>query len=274
MSDDELQSQIATAEAYEAFFVPALIQEWASRVADAARIQPGDKVLDVACGTGVLARAAALRVGTGGTVVGLDRHPGMLEVARRLASGIEWRQGTAESLPYADETFDAVVCQFGLMFFADRSRALREMTRVLVNNGRLAVAVWDHLKNIPAFKVEAEVVERVAGPSAANGMRAPFALGDRDELTSLLAHANADVGSASISTQRGKARFPSVRSLLEADIKGFLPLAGIQLTEDQMRQIISDGEQALRPYVAPDGTLVFDTSAHVATWTKGHVGAS
>ena len=161
MSDNELQTRIATAEAYEEFFIPALIREWASRVIDAARIQPGDKVLDVACGTGIVARTAAQRVGSGGTVAGLDRNPSMLEVARRMATGIEWRQGEAESLPYSDETFDAVVCQFGLMFFTDRPLALREMMRVLVNHGRLALTVWDRLESMPAFAAEIEVVERI-----------------------------------------------------------------------------------------------------------------
>lgn len=149
MNDNELQTQIATAEAYEEFFIPALIKEWASRVIEAARIQPGDKVLDVACGTGIVARTAAQRVGSGGTVAGLDRNPGMPEIARRMATGIDWRQGEAESLPYSDETFDAVVCQFGLMFFSDRSLALREMMRVPANKGRLALTVWDRLESMP-----------------------------------------------------------------------------------------------------------------------------
>jgi hypothetical protein len=158
------------------------------------------------------------------------------------------------------------------MFFTDRSRALREMMRVLVNNGRLVLIVWDRLESIPAFAAEVEVVERIAGSAAADALRAPFLLGDRDELTVLLADAGLE--SASITTQRGKAQFPSVRSLLEADIKGFLPLGGIQLLEAQIQQIFAEGEHALSRYVTPNGTLVFDTSVHIIAATKNNVGIS
>ncbi len=135
MSDPSFQAQADAAAVYEEFFVPALFQEWAYRVADAVPLRPGDRVLDVACGTGVLARAVAARVSPGGSVAGLDMNPGMLTVAGRVAPAIAWRQGAAESLPYADASFDAVVSQFGLMFFADRQTALREMMRVLAPGG-------------------------------------------------------------------------------------------------------------------------------------------
>jgi ubiquinone/menaquinone biosynthesis C-methylase UbiE len=89
-----------------------------------------------------------------GSVSVLDANPGMLAVAARLAPGVEWRQGTAESLPYSDQSFNAVVRQFGLMFFTDRRQALREMLRVLAPGGHLAVAVWDSLANTPAYAAE------------------------------------------------------------------------------------------------------------------------
>src|SRR5690349_11174821 len=111
------------ADVYEAFFVPALFQEWAPRVADAAAIQPGQRVLDVACGTGVLARSVAERAGPSGAVTGVDVNAGMLAVAQRTAAAIDWRQGRAESLTFPDDSFDAVVSQFGLMFFEDRQAA-------------------------------------------------------------------------------------------------------------------------------------------------------
>src|SRR5688500_232640 len=115
MSDPTLQPQIDAAKAYEQLFVPALFAQWAPKVLNAARLEAGQRVLDVACGTGVLAREALRRVGSSGHVTGIDAVPGMLAVAKQLAPNIEWRQGTAESLPFADGSFDAVVSQFGLM---------------------------------------------------------------------------------------------------------------------------------------------------------------
>jgi SAM-dependent methyltransferase len=131
MPSPDSQPLIDAASTYEALFVPALFQQWAPRVADVAKIESGDRVLDIACGTGVLAREAARRTGRSGRVVALDPNAGMLAVARSLAPGIEWRDGTAEALPFPDRSFDVVVCQFGLMFFSDRDKAVREMLRVM-----------------------------------------------------------------------------------------------------------------------------------------------
>src|SRR4051812_79747 len=117
MDDAGRQAQVAGARAYQALFVPALIGAFAPIVADAAAIVSGDRVLDVACGTGVLACEVAARAGAAGEVVGLDVNPGMLAVARERSPAIAWHEGAAESLPFPDRSFDAVVSQFGLMFF-------------------------------------------------------------------------------------------------------------------------------------------------------------
>ena len=106
-------------------FVPTLFAQWAPMVCDAAEITAGQQVLDVACGTGIVARAAADRAGPG-NVIGVDLNDAMLTVARRVRPDITWRQGDASALPFPDGTFDAVVCQMALMFFPDRARALRE----------------------------------------------------------------------------------------------------------------------------------------------------
>lgn len=116
MSESVIQTQIDAAMAYETLFVPALFGQWAPIVAETAQISHGQKVLDVACGTGILAREAAARTGDDGIVIGLDPNPGMLAAAGTLAPAIEWHQGTAESLPFPDHSFDVVVSQFGLMF--------------------------------------------------------------------------------------------------------------------------------------------------------------
>jgi ubiquinone/menaquinone biosynthesis C-methylase UbiE len=266
LRDSASPEEIAAATAYDSLHVPALFQQWAPRVVGAAQIRPGHRVLDVACGTGVLAREAASLAGGEGSVAGLDASPGMLAVAERLAPGIEWRQGAAESLPYEDDSFDAVVSQFGLMFFADRPKAVREMTRVLAPGGRMAVAVWESLERSEAYPTEVALLERIAGPRAADALRAPFVLGDREELTTLFE--DAGVASVEITTHRGTARFPSIRTMVEADLRGWLPVMGVVLAEEQIERILEEAEQALSSHVTPQGTAEFDSPAHIVTGRK------
>jgi SAM-dependent methyltransferase len=266
VSEPTLEQQIDAATAYEQLMVPALFGQWAEKVVDAAGIQPGQRVLDVACGTGVLGREALSRTGAAGFVAGLDANPGMLEVARRRAPAVEWRRGSAESLPFAEGSFDAVVSQFGLMFFGDRRRALREALRVLVPAGRLAFAVWDALENIPAYAAVVELLERTAGRRAADALRTPFVLGDRDELLS--SFGDAGVASIDVATHEGIGRFPSARVMVEADLRGWLPVVGIVLPEEEITRILEEAERVLERYVTADGTIAFGLSAHVVKGTK------
>lgn len=271
MKEDDMNitasnEEIAAATAYENLHVPALFQQWAPRVVETAAIQSGHRVLDVACGTGVLAREAALRLGDNGFISGIDAGPGMLAVARQLAPSIEWREGAAESLPYEDDAFDAVISQFGLMFFQDRPAALREMLRVLVAGGRFAVAVWESLENSEAYPIEVELLERLAGQRAADALRAPFVLGDRTELINLFRDAGLD--SVEIATHHGTARFPSIRIMVEADLRGWLPVMGVVLTEAQIEEILREAEDVLGKYVTAEGTVEFDTPAHIVSGTK------
>jgi SAM-dependent methyltransferase len=265
MSEPVSREQVDAAKAYEALFVPALFGQWAPRVADAARIQPGQRVLDVACGTGVLAREVAASR-SAGHVVGIDPSPGMLAVARRLAPGIEWREGVAESLPFADAAFDAVVSQFGLMFFRDRRQALAEMWRVLAGKGRIAVAVWASLDDIPAYAAVVALLERTAGRPTADAVRAPFVLGDRRKLGALFAEAG--VASAEITTHQGTARFPDIRTMVEADLRGWLPVMGVVLAEDLIARILGEAGHALGSFATADGRVEFSLSTHVVSAGK------
>jgi SAM-dependent methyltransferase len=264
--DPELEAQIAAATAYEDFLVPALTGQWVARVIDAARVEPGQRLLDVACGTGALAREAALRVGSRGVVAGVDPLPGMIAVAERLAPALEWRQAPAESLPFPDRSFDAAVSQFGLMFFQDRRRALAEMHRVLKPGGRVAVAVWDALENIPAYAAEVSLVQELAGGPAADALRAPFALGDERELAALFAPAG--FRDIAVATEKGVGRFPSIRSMVEADIVGWLPIMGITLSGEETARILDEAQRLLAPYVTGDGKVAFALSAHIVTAGK------
>ena len=263
MDDQRLQEEIDGAGAYERLHVPALFEEWTSRVLDAARVGSGHRVLDVACGTGVLSRAAAERVGAGGAVTGVDPSLGMLTVARGLSGGIRWNEGVAEDLPAEDLSFDRVVSQFGMMFFTDRAAAVREMLRVLVPEGRVAVAVWDSLENTPAYAQAVDLLDRMAGPDAANALRAPFVMGDRTELEELLREAGAqDVVGV---TPMGRARFPSLRAMVEADLRGWLPVMGVDLDEELIQAILAQAEVELAAYVTPAGRVEFASPAHVVS---------
>lgn len=260
------QQQLDAAVAYDTLFVPALFGPWASRVADAAHAGPGDRALDVACGTGTLARSLFTRAGTSGVVDGLDADPGMLAVAALAAPAITWQQGVAEMLPYPDQSFDVVASQFGLMFFTDRTRAIGEMVRVLAPGGRLAVAVWGPLDSAPGYRDEVALLERTAGQQAADAVRAPFVLGDRQALAATFAEAG--LASLRITTQQGSARFPSVRTMVEADLRGWLPVMGVELSEPEVATILQEAETALGAYVDEAGAVTFPVAAHIVTATR------
>jgi SAM-dependent methyltransferase len=166
------------AEVYEKCFVPAIFGRWASPLVDAAKVASGDRVLDVGCGTGVLARAAADRVAAESQVTGLDLNEGMLAVARRLRPKIDWRQGDATKLPFADESYDVVVSQFSLMYFPDRIAALKEMWRVLRPGGRLAIAVWGPFERATSYVLLTQITKRRWGDAATEVLTAPFVLGE------------------------------------------------------------------------------------------------
>jgi SAM-dependent methyltransferase len=253
------------AEIYDELFVPALFAQWGPRLADAAAIRRGQHVLDVGCGTGVLACAAAERVGPEGRVVGLDPNEQMLAVARRKPGGVTWQSGRAEALPFDDASFDAVASQFALMFFESKPAAIAEMLRVLRPGGRLAVAVWDSLEQAPGYLALAGILQELFGAGVASAMGAPFALGDRHELLRLFVGAGA--AGAEIRTEPGTVRFASIDAMVNTERACVWTLGGL-LDEQQFARLRQRARDVLRPFVRGDGSVQFDCPAHIVTATR------
>jgi len=176
------------AENYARYFAPVIPAPLAADLVETAAPRAGEYVLDVACGTGVVTRLAALRVGAAGRVVGVDLNPGMLEVARTIpAPPIEWREANAEALPLPDESFDLVLCQLGLMFVDDRHAAVREMRRVLSSGGRVAINVPGPIT--PVFEILAQALTEHIRPDLGDFVRSVCSLHDPRVLDGLLREA-------------------------------------------------------------------------------------
>jgi len=254
----------SAAEGYEALLVPALFQAWAPRIVDAAGLSPGERVLDVACGTGVLAREAATRVSPAGSVVGLDCNDGMLDVARHTSPNIDWRLGQAEALPFEDDSFDAVLSQFGLMFFEDRVSALREMRRVLDAGGNLAVAVWDSLDNTPGYAALTGLLQSLFGDHVAEGLRSPYALGNPEELLSLFVAAG--ISNAQVRTEKGLARYPSIEAWVHTDVTAWT--ISDLIDDAQYELLLKTAQKQLKPFEKSDGRVEFLAPAHIVTVTN------
>jgi len=255
----------SAAEVYDDQFVPALFRHWGPVLCDAAQIASGQRVLDVGCGTGALTVAAAARVAPAGAVLGLDASPEMLAVARRRHPQIEWHDARAESLPFADAAFDAVVSQFALMFFDDRVVALREMQRVLRPGGRLAVAVCDALERSPGYASLAALLERLFGKRVADAFRAPFVLGNASALRALCA--DAGITGASVVQHREDVRFASIDALVCTERACVWTLGGL-LDETQFECLRREAQHELLPFVGADGELRFEMPALLITATK------
>ena len=254
------------AEIYDVQFVPALFAQWGPVVIDAAEVRKNDRVLDVACGTGALTLAAAERVGREGSVLGLDANPDMLAVARRKTTQIEWMEGKAEALPLPDDSFDAVVSQFGVMFFDDKPQALREMMRVLRPGGMLAVAVCDTVEQSPGYDAFARLLDRLFGSEVGNAFRAPFALGDPEQLQAICREAG--IAGAQVTRHHRNVRFESIDALVSTERACVWTLGGV-LDDEQFAQLLNESRTALEPFVTSGRAIQFDMPSLITTARKG-----
>jgi ubiquinone/menaquinone biosynthesis C-methylase UbiE len=200
--------------------------------------------------------------GQAGAVIGLDANPEMLAVARRKPAQIEWLEGSAEDLPQPDDSFYAVVSQFGFMFFEDKAHALREMMRVLKPEGRLAVAVCDAVENSPGYGAFALLLDRLFGKQVGDAFRAPFSLGDAGRLHAICREA--DVEGAQVVQRNGKVRFTSIDAMVSTERACVWTLGGV-LTDEQFDRLQKESKSALRPFVVDGGTIEFDMPSLIIT---------
>ena len=162
-----VMNQQSFPELYERWLVGPLFRPFAEIIVLDLNASPGESVLDVACGTGIVARVAKERVGERGRVVGIDISADMLFVARKVAPKIEFREGSASLLPLQDgEIFEVVVCHQGFQFFADKAAAMAQMRRALKKGGKLAVATWRSDQECPFLHDLRRVAEHHLGPIA------------------------------------------------------------------------------------------------------------
>jgi ubiquinone/menaquinone biosynthesis C-methylase UbiE len=255
------------AELYERHLVSAVTSIWAEDLVQRVDVGPGERVLDVACGTGIVARTAADRVGRGGRVAGLDINPAMLAVARSLPQGngpaIEWVQGSALALPFADASHDVVLCQLGMQFVPDRARVLAEMRRVLTASGRIGLSVYGPIERNPGTLALAQALDRHLGTGASQTKRSEHVLAHASLLESLVSAAG--FREITVVTGTKPVRFASAAEFVQIQLTA-TPLASLladQLERPRVTErLTTDVVAALQQYET-DGHLEVPQEAHI-----------
>lgn len=254
-------------ERYERNMVPAIFEPFARGLLGYANLHKGEHIIDVACGTGIVARLAWPLVTRGGRVVGLDVSAAMLDVARSVAEeagmSIEWQESDAASMPIADGAFDAALCQLGLQYFADRHAALMEMHRLLRASGRLVLSVLRPVEYNPGHALFADVLERHVSKAAAATRRAPFVLSDRNEIRELVT--GAGFHDVVIQLDVRVVRFPSAEAMIRIMMVG-TPLAAAMAEADAavLQTVIAEVTEGLSAYEDDKG-LALPMQAWVVT---------
>ena len=235
------------AETYDSYFVPALFEPWSRELINRAQVWKGDRVLDVACGTGIVACRIAAR---GAAVTGLDIGADRIARAKLRAAdegvSVKWIEGTAEALPGRQPAFELVTCQQGLQFVADRALAVREMRRVIVPGGRAVIATWCPLEQQGPYAALAAVAERRTGQPLFPDV---FSLGDAAVLDKLLV--DAKFFAIQIDTVTRQVRFPEPQRFAAT------------LLADAGDDAIAEGLAALAPFIDGD-QLVFPSTSLIA----------
>jgi SAM-dependent methyltransferase len=243
------QLEGSAAEIYERTAARYILGPWAQGLVELAGVKAGERVLDLACGTGAVARVAAGRVGASGRVTGLDLNTGMIAVARSLpasaGAAVTWIEASAQDTGLPEASFDAVLCQQGLQFFPDKRAALREVRRVLAAGGRIAMSVWRTMGVYNAAVGRA--LERHIGADAASGFCASRKVPGDAELLELASAAG--LRDAQLHVQKRTVRLPSVERFVIRHLAATPIAAQLRAAEEAQRTALGrDVAQQLAPY--------------------------
>lgn len=260
-------NKINPAENYERFFVPSIGAPVAKDLMSTAALRPGERVLDVACGTGVITRLAEQQVGSNGTVAGLDINPGMLAVARSVTPSempIEWHEASAEKMPLPDESFDVVLCQMGLQFIPDKSAALREIARVLAPGGRLILNLPGPTPQ-PMAMMQSALKNHIAA-EAAGFVGQVFSLHDSEEIKKLIS--GVGLNDVSVESDTKSLPLPPPKEFLWQYIQSTPLIAVVSQVDDQHRELFErEVVEKWQEYVK-DGHFEMDVRMVTATARK------
>lgn len=176
-------------EAYEKYIVPAFSGKWAQDIVDRANLRTGDRILDIGCGTGIVSRYAYKSMGETIDITGVDVNEIVLKKAREICpsetTAIKWKQCNVEALSFSDAEFDVILCQQGLQYFPDQSKALTEVNRVLTSKGRAVFSVWRSLEYFPFYLALHRALEQYVSADAASTLSSAFTSGDSAQLRNL-----------------------------------------------------------------------------------------
>ena len=260
MSQLPIQTTTSPSEIYERFMVPAMFAEWSKVLLGLVPPQPGDRVLDLACGTGIVARTADPMVQPGGEVIGLDFNASQIVTARSIDSSIEWLVGDAASLPFADQEFDLVVCQQGFQFSPDGIQAVREIHRVLKPGGRVGISVWASIERCPGYPALVHALERRVVASAASLIQMK---GDSTEISRLFS--DGGFPEANVVTCSVDASYSSAEEFTRAIVVGaIMRRTDAQFSEETLSLMAADVGTELAQYVG-ENSLAFPMEAHLLT---------
>lgn len=261
------QMDASAPELYERYLVPAITSIWADDLLDRVGLRRGESVLDIACGTGVVARSAERREHVG-RLVGIDLNTAMLAIARRKSATVEWVEGSALDLPFEAGSFDVVLCQLGLQFFPDRPLALKEMSRVLKPAGRAGLSVYSAIERTPAAHAFVQALDRFLGAEASRTKRSEHLSCDAQEVGNWMRQAGFE--RVDVATVAKQITFPSMADYVRFQLTA-TPMAALlndkaaPERERLIRSVAEDAASRLQPALLAGGKLTFPQQSFVVT---------